>query len=337
MIYDCKSCAKTAFLASLLLSLAITSTAHDPKFEKMMKGINEMPESKAQKLLDSADAMFKKNQYKESRDVYQAALIEAEKFGSRSDQTEALSMIARTYLITNDKEMGNKWIARAKEIANKEFPFGYSRYIGVWGRFVWKDGKDKEATEIFKEMYDYCSERKLYKQAIDAAHMIGITGSAEEQIEWGLKGIKEAEAGTVTSWLGPLWNNLGWTYEHTDEQFEKSLDAYQNARKFHYKHGTQRNKVIADWAVGHAFRLVGDWSSADKEIRPLLSAFEEMKDDEFVGLTCLELGEIELAAGNKKEAQNYFVRAEKLLKEAGMEQWDAETYRKLEARVKETK
>lgn len=336
MTFADKTIATTTLFACFILLMTNSLFAHDPKFEAMMKGVEEMPASKAQELLDSADAMFKKRLYVESRDVYQAALVEAEKFGGQSDKTEALSMIARTYLITDDKESGRKWIARAKEIASENYQMGYSRYLGVWGRFIWKDDKNKEATEIFKQMYVFCSERKLHDRAIDAAHMIGITGTVDEQIEWGLKGIKEAEAGQVTSWLGPLWNNLGWTYEHNGRP-EESLDAYINARKHHYKYGTTRNKVIADWAVGHAFRLVGDWTNAAKEMRPLLNSFEEMKDDEFVGLTCLELGEIELNSKNKAEAHKHFVRAEKLLKEAGMDEWDAETYKKLAARVEETK
>jgi tetratricopeptide (TPR) repeat protein len=323
-------------IATVLLTATISAlfiagcgTGNTPKTENKTM-------SKAQNLLVKADSIFKSGKYAESRGIYQQALKEAESANNNSDQTEALSMIARSYLILDDKETGYDWINKAEAKANNDEELGWSRYLGVKGRFLWQDKKNDEATLMFQDMYNYCSERKLHERAIDAAHMVAIAGTSEQQIEWGKKGIKEAEEGNIGSWLGPLWNNLGWTYEDT-KQYDSSLAAYLKARDYHYQHGTDRNKVIADWAVGHAYVNLKDYENADKWMRPLLAKFEEMEDGEFTGFTCRELGEIELANNNYQAAHDMFDRSEKLLKEAGMDEWDADGYKKIVDRMEETK
>ena len=43
--------------------------------------------------------------------------------------------------------------------------------------------------------------------------MMSIVAEKDKRVEWGLKGIRAAEDGDLTSWLAPLWNNLGWSYD----------------------------------------------------------------------------------------------------------------------------
>lgn len=288
-----------------------------------------------QELLAGADSIFRTGQYLQSREIYEKALGKAEKAGNNSDMTEAQSMIARTYLILDDKEAGNIWIALAEKIANRDEPLGWSRFLGVKGRFVWQDDNLEKATEIFKEMYHYCHENSLYERAIDAAHMVAITGDYPTQIEWGKKGIEEARAGKIHSWLGPLWNNLGATYED-GQQYDSALSAYLEAKKYHDRHGTESNKMIANWAVGHAYRLLEDYNEALKWLRPIVLQSERLKNGEFRGLTLQELGEIDFSQNKFESAHKRFVKAETLLKEAGMDSWDKKGYQKLLDRIEET-
>jgi tetratricopeptide (TPR) repeat protein len=286
----------------------------------------------ASTLLKTGDSLFSQDEYDQSREYYEKAAERAQADGQNSELTEAYSMIARSYLITNKKEEGREWIAKAREIATSDEPLGWSRYIGVRGRFEWQDKELDKATGTFKDMYEFCSENKLHNRAIDAAHMVAITGDHETQVEWGLKGIKEAEEGNVTGWLGPLWNNLGGTYDELGE-YEKSLDAYMKARDYHYKYGNHRSQVIADWAVGHAQRMNGNFDEAEKWVKPLLPKFEEMKDGEFIGWCEKELGEIAVGRGDTTSAIEHLTKAEVKLKEAGMPDWRPDEYEKLVKRI----
>jgi tetratricopeptide (TPR) repeat protein len=279
-------------------------------------------------MISQADSLFKARSYDDSRVLYISAVAEAEKIGSISDLTEALAMVARAYLITDRKEEGRPWLAKAQSSANASEPLGWSRYLGVRGRFEWQDKKLDTATATFKEMYRYCSEHKLHERAIDAAHMVAITGDYDSQIEWGLKGVAEAEAGKVTGWLGPLWNNLGATYEEMGK-LRESLDAYIKAREYHWKYGDEKNRLIADWVLGHSHRINGNRDEALKLLSPLVDWCQRVNDVGFLGWTHKELGELSLSGADSTSALQHFTVAESKLKEAGMPEWSPDDYRKL--------
>ena len=287
-------------------------------------------------LLEKADQTFQSRDYEAARETYRQALAKAEAAGQNSELTEAFAMIARTYLTTDHKEEGRPWIAKAQKTAKPEEALGWSRYLGVRGRFEWRDKELEKAAATFTEMYDYCKNRQLHERAVDAARMMAIVGTPEQQVEWGKKGIAEAEAGNVSGLLGPLWNNLGATYEKMGK-YPESLAAYLKAREYHWLHGNEWNKLVADWAVGHAYRLAGDLKQAGQWLRPVLAWCERINEVEFTGWSCKDLGEIEFAEGNYKAALNYLVRAEKHLRESGMPDWDAKGFQKLVGRIDEAK
>jgi tetratricopeptide (TPR) repeat protein len=294
------------------------------------------PDESAASLLAQADSLFRSNSYNEARTTYLQAMEKAKSQNDLSALTETYAMIARTYLTTDNREEGRPWIEKAAEIASADKPLGWSRYLGVKGRFEWKDSELELATATFKQMYDYCHEHKLYERAVDAAHMIALTGTADQQIEWGLKGIKEAEAGNITGWLGPLWNNLAATYED-QHRYQDALEAYRKAREYHWRYGNEKNKLIADWAIGHTERLLGNLDTAAQWLRPVLAWCERIDEIEFTGLTQRELGEIELARGNNQTALYYFQNAATKLKEAGMPDWDSSGYGELLQKIERLK
>ncbi len=298
--------------------------------------MNDGRSKKISQSLEYADSLFKARDYDNAREVYLAAAQTAIKAKDQSSLTECYAMIARCCLICDKKQEGGVWLEKSTEIARPEFRLGWSRYLGVRGRFEWQDNQIEKATETFKEMYAFCSVNHLHDRAVDAAHMIAITGTPQEQVEWGLKGIREAEEGNLTSWLGPLWNNLGATYEDLKE-FAKSLDAYVRAREYHYKFGDKKNRLVADYAVAHARRNLGEYETALKSFEMLQKNFAELGDTEFQGLTAREIGEIHKAQGQGKEALTNFEAAAEFLSEAGMAEWDSAGFSHLQNLISELK
>jgi len=295
----------------------------------------------ARGLLALGDEAFQGRKYVEAAEIYKLAAQGAQREGDMEVRAEALAQVARSYLIQGKKEAGRPWLEWAKEVASEEMPLGWSRYLGVRGRFEWQDNKLEKATKTFEEMYEYCLRHGLHSRAVDAAHMVAITASHEEQILWAQKGIAAAEEGHLEGWLGPLWNNLGWTYDEMGRH-QEALDALIKAREYHWKVGDEHNKLVADWSVGHAYRMLEQLDEATNWLRPVLAWAERryaMNSDpdaaEWVGHSYRELGQIAVARGELREGLDYLRRAKEKLAEAGMPEWDAEGFQQLEDSIAE--
>jgi tetratricopeptide (TPR) repeat protein len=291
--------------------------------------------SAAQQLLEQGDEVFRQGDIGQAAEVYKLAAKAAQKEMIVGIQGEALAQVARCYLKMDQKDEGRHWLLMAEEIITDQMPRAWSRYLGVRGRFEWLDDDLETATATFREMYDYCRQYDLFERAVDAAHMVALTAPPEEQIVWGQKGIEAAEQGGFEGWLGPLWNNLGWTYDDLG-RYQESLDALLKAREYHWKLGGEMNKLIADWSVGHAYRMTGHYDEAARWMRPVLAwserlyAAEKSPDAaEWMGHSCRELGELALQREELQSALQYLRRARKSLQEAGMPQWDADGFEEL--------
>ncbi|UCE67383.1 MAG: tetratricopeptide repeat protein, partial [Candidatus Zixiibacteriota bacterium] len=177
----------------LLLTLAVCG---DKKEIATVPGSSE--------LIKRGDDLFSKQEKAEALEVYKAAADTALAENNNSDLTEAYAQIARCYLSMGNKEEGRPWLEKAEKIAKDTEPYGWTRYLGVKGRFLWRDAAEEkrevspevdEAAKIFTQMYDYAVKHRLHDRAVDAANMMSIVGDKEARIEWGLKGIKAAEEG----------------------------------------------------------------------------------------------------------------------------------------------
>ncbi len=292
-------------------------------------------------LLKQGDAAFSARNYADATALYQRAVELGNLEKDEESAIEGLSQMARALLAQDRREDGRPWLERAMARARPEMPLAWTRMLGVRGRFEWKDGRLAESTRTFEDAYAFCMERGLHERAIDAAHMVAITGTPEQQLEWGKRGIAAAEKGGVEGWLGPLWNNLGYTYE-TLGRNEEALGAYQKARHYHWKLGDEQAKLVADWAMGHALRVCGRHPQAASWLRPVLAWAERRQAErrdassaEWVGLACRELGETEAERGRATEGLALMRRARAELEAAKMPEWDAAGFAKLAQRIAE--
>jgi len=326
----------TIMTASLIISVMAGCTKEESKM-------------KAQQALGAADSLFQVGDFEKAMTGYEEAAMAAEKANSKDVLTEAYSQIARCHLKLERLDSGKEWLARAGKIADKKQATGWSRFLGVRGRFEWREAAsethepapvvDKAAT-TFREMYAYCMLHDLHERAIDAANMLSIVGPPSEKIDWGLKGIKAAEDGALESWLGPLWNNLGWNYDEIGE-YDRALEALKKAREYHYKSERAIPRLVADWSVCVQLRKTGQIDSARAIMVGVLSKAESLYADqptsehsEWVGLSHREMGEIELASAGDKKALEAFRKAKAKLEEAGMADWDAKGFGELADKIK---
>lgn len=186
--------------------------------------------------------------------------------------------------------------------------------------------------------------RELHDFAVDAAHMAAITAPSEDQIKWAHKGIAAAEAGNLTGSLGPLWNNLGWTYDEMGNH-DEALKALLKARKFHNQSEHEIPKLVADYSVGMQYRKLGQLNEAVRWLKPAMEwakrlyAGKPTQDHaEWVGWTHKKMGECLLQKDeSSSEVKSHFEIAVSKRREADMPEWDAADFADLEKRVSEIK
>lgn len=295
--------------------------------------MSQEQEYTADSLLQQADEVFQSRDYAAAREAYLDVLERARREFNRSVETEAMAQVARTSLLLDQKDEGRDWLAKAAERATDDDPMGWSRYLGVRGRFEWQDGDLKTARQTFDDMYIYCNTNGLWGRSVDAAHMIAIVAeSPEEQIEWGRRGIEAAESGGVESWLGPLWNNLAGTYYEL-KQYDSALACYLKAREFHWRFSGETAKLFADYHVGMTYRLLGRFDEAGQWLRPVLAWAERLGDHSAIGQASEDLGEIEIARGHKNEGLKMLKRARDEYKAAGFDQSWKEIWDNINARL----
>ena len=184
-------------------------------------------------------------------------------------QVEHLRRAADFY--TKSAQRAKQWAAALESLRGRvEVTLALMRSCADTLEFVAKIGRNRiEFQKAFKELFDYCEANGLYERAIDATHMLALVVPHSERFAWARKGIAMAEAGELTGWLGPLWNNIGWDYVDAGE-YEQGLNALEEARKYHYEGGQELAKLFADYSVAYVKRLMGDTSAAKTEMQAVL-------------------------------------------------------------------
>jgi tetratricopeptide (TPR) repeat protein len=287
-----------------------------------------------------ADEVFKSRQYEEAGVLFEEIAGEAVATGDDSAFVEAASMRARSYLIAQKKDEGREWLVRAAAKAIDSDPAGWSRYLGVRGRFEWQDENLETATTTFREMFDYCGEKELWERAVDAAHMIAITGDPREKFDWSLKGIEMAEKGGMDGWLAPLWNNLGWNY-HDDERYGEAYDALVKAREYHYKGEGELPKLIADYSVAHIMMKQNRLHEAEAAMLKVLEWATKLDAEgapdavEWMGFARWDIAEMVIESGDRATGIGMLKDALGEIEKSGMPNWDAEQWKQKQNRVAE--
>jgi len=182
------------------------------------------------------------------------------------------------------------------------------------GRVFNSSGRAKESIPIFKEALRVAQESGLENYAIDAVHMLGIAEKGEESLNWNLEAIRLAEAAKdpkARRWLGPLYNNTGWTYFDMG-QYAEALKLFERDIEFRRQSATNVEVGIARWSAAKMLRHLG---RVDESLKLQMELLEDpdRKNNDSEGYTREEIGECLLLLKRSGEAGPYFARAWELL------------------------
>jgi tetratricopeptide (TPR) repeat protein len=160
---------------------------------------------------------------------FRARLAEASNDAARA---EVLTQLARIEGLRSDFYACERLLQEAEGLAGSAAV--RVRIDLERGRKLRSRGDPAAALPLFEAAFGSACESREYYFAGDAAHMCALAVSEDRAAmeEWTKRGLELGEREPDASyWLGPLLNNLGWTYfdagehEHALELFERALEA----------------------------------------------------------------------------------------------------------------
>jgi tetratricopeptide (TPR) repeat protein len=221
---------------------------------------------------------------------------------SDSGRAEVLTQLARVEGLRGRFEDCDALLDDAQTLGGAE-----ARVLLERGRRERSSGRAGAGLAEFEEAFERARSTCDDVIAVDAAHMLAIVGDSEA---WTARAVEIAEASDdpgVRYWLGPLYNNLGWSrHEAGDaagalEAFELALAARERDDPRPYE------REIARYSVGKALRAVGRAGEAAAALEECVAwAAEAGVEDSYFHE---ELAEDYAALGRDADAQEQARRA----------------------------
>lgn len=136
---------------------------------------------------------------------------------------EVLTQLARVESLRDEFERCDELLDEAEAVGGVT-----ARSLLERGRRERSSGRDGAGLAEFRRAFELAQESGEEVFAVDAAHMLALVDDAEG---WTARGVEIADSSEdpgVRYWLGPLYNNIGWTrFEAGDH--EGALEAFELA------------------------------------------------------------------------------------------------------------
>ena len=157
------------------------------------------------------------------------ALLEEEQ--TDAGRAEVLTQLARVEGLRDQFDEGDTLLDEAETLAG-ETPVVRARIDLERGRLRRSSGDAEAALPLFEAAFATALAIPHEFLAVDAAHMVAIAApDFETRLAWTNRGIDLVRASSdpeVTSWLGSLFNNVGWDYFDAGD-YETALDWFERA------------------------------------------------------------------------------------------------------------
>ncbi len=233
-------------------------------------------------------------------------------------RAEVLTQVARAQGLQKEFDAAHVTLDEAQAFAPENAFEVQVRILLERGRVLNSAGKPAESRQYFLDALALAERTGLDHYAIDAAHMMGIVEATAEQIAWSEKALdiaKRSKDPHARRWLGPLYNNLGWSY-HDTGSYEHALAMFENALEWYSGNGQPEQIRVARWSVARALRSLGRIEEALALQEALLKDLDEAGVTD--GYVYEELGECLLTLGRSDKAQEYFALA---YRELSQDEW----------------
>lgn len=251
-----------------------------------------------------------------SEERFREAAQTADARGERAYFVEALTQLARTHGLQERFDDAHRTLDLAEGALEPGMDRPRVRLLLERGRTVNSGGDRVASRSYFVEAYELATAAGEDALALDAAHMLGIVEDGDEQLRWSLAAIDVAEASEdarLRGWLGPLYNNTGWTLLERGDA-TGALELWEKGLVFRIEAGKPGPIRIARYTVARAQRELGRHAEALATVQAVLAEDAEAgSPDDMAGFYHEELAENLHALGRADEARPHFRRAHAVL------------------------
>ena len=227
---------------------------------------------------------------------------------------ELLTQIARAQGLQQKYAEAHATLDEVNALLTPDTTTAKVRFLLERGRVLNSSGKPQESVPHFKQALELAQEAGLEFYAVDAAHMLGIAEKGEESLRWNEQAIRLAEAARdpkARRWLGPLYNNTGWTYFDM-KQYAEALKLFERDIEYRKHNGNNVEVGIARWSAAKMLRHLGRVEES-LELQMELLGDADRRNNDSEGYTREEIGECLLLLHRPSEATPHFARAWELL------------------------
>lgn len=279
-------------------------------------GPADSPESQPAKLPDF-DALWDYSQPAATEAKFREILPLAQESGDLSYRLQLETQIARALGLQQKFDEAHRVldaVDAALAEATEDLRLAQVRSLLERGRAFNSANEAARSKEPFTRAWELARKIGADAYAVDAAHMMAIVEPGQAAVPWFEQGVALAEHSPdpkARGWLGPLYNNLGWTY-HDAGKYEQALGVFTKALDWRTAREDTTGTRIAKWCVGRCLRSLNRIEEA-LSIQQQLSV-ELVSAGEQDGYVEEELGECLLALGREGEARPHFAAAYELLK-----------------------
>jgi tetratricopeptide (TPR) repeat protein len=223
--------------------------------------------------------------------------------------SQLLTQIARAEGLQRKFQNAHQTLDRVDKALPKTDGRTLIRYLLERGRVHNSSGNVEDAKRLFLQVFDLAVKSKEEFYAVDAAHMVAIVESPDNQLEWNLRALELAENSTderARNWKGSLYNNLGWTY-FDQSDYQEALFMFEKALDFRTQQGDTANIGVARWCIAKTLRMMGHTEEALDMQQQLFEEYQSVGKRS--GFVYEEIAECMLVLGREMEAEGWFAAA----------------------------
>ena len=217
-------------------------------------------------------------------------------------RAEVLTQLARVEGLRGRFEQCDALLDEAEALGGAE-----ARVLLERGRRERSSGQPGAGVAQFEQAFEQARTSGEDVVAVDAAHMVAIVGDSEA---WTARAVEIAESSDdpgVRYWLGPLYNNLGWSRYGTGDA-AGALEAFELAFASRERDDPRPySREIARYAIGKALRALGRADEAAATLEQCLAWAAEAGVED--GYFHEELAEDYAALGRVADAREQARRA----------------------------